>query len=681
MNRRTFLSFSAGATAGLMITPIPWKLTDDVSIWTQNWQWNAKVPDRALYYGEMASKLDPSGAGVKIAVAGGNAVGVAGNENHPLGRGAYSSLAVAEVGLLNSPSRVAGPMLRTAEGLAPVTWERAEEILAGKLDAARGETAMVSGDDTGSANEIFAALVNGLGGSFYMMPGETQSAHKALEMMGVEGRVGYDIEGADYVLLLGADALESSGTSVRNARAFSETHPAGAPATAKYVYAGPVMNSTAVVCDEWIRARPGAAACVALGLAHQVMALGVDCAAEGMDAFRRDVAEGYTPARVERETGVRADVLSRIARELAAAKRPLVIAGSEFGQGAGARALMASLSLNRLLGQIGGTVKILPCAPGVVAGAGSERERYAADVVPFLKSVAEGRENVGVLMVYAANPAYGLPQAGAMAKAMERAAFTVSFSPFMDETAERADLVMPCAMTAERHDDVYTPYGAGSVVYSVNKPLVKASRDVRNTADVLLRTASRVGLDLGYGRFVDVLKAKAAALGADWSGLRKGAAWTREASAAAELNLAVCAAPAVGAAGAGRLALAPVAKSRLGTATVALPPNSAGTLTEAELDGVHVVVEMNARTARTSGVKAGQTVKLSGAGGEMIARVRISEKVMNGVVAAPLGFGHTAWDGFSKGLGDNAFKLLAAADDPETGLSVWSDNRVNIATA
>lgn len=375
MNRRTFLSFSAGASAGLMITPIPWKLTDDASIWTQNWKWNAKIPDRAMYFSEMASKLDPAGTGVKVAVAGGNAVGVAGNENHPLGKGAFSSLAVAEVGLLNSPSRVRQPMLKTADGHKAVSWAEAEEMLAEKLDAHRGDVAMVSGDDTGSANEIFAALVQGLEGNFYMMPGETQSAHKALEVMGLQGRVGYDIESADYVLILGADALESSGTSVRNARAFSASHPTGKAATAKYVYAGPVMNSTAVVCDQWVQARPGAAATVALGLAHQLLAAGAGAQAEGLDAFKRDVAQGYGPDRVERETGVRASTLRRIAAELAGAKRPLVIAGAEIAQGAGARALMASLSLNMLLGQVGGTVKVMPAAPTVVAGAPSEARR------------------------------------------------------------------------------------------------------------------------------------------------------------------------------------------------------------------------------------------------------------------------------------------------------------------
>ena len=681
MNRRTFLSFSAGASAGLMITPIPWKLTDDAAIWTQNWQWNAKLPDRAMYFSEMASKLDPAGTGVKVAVAGGNAVGVAGNENHPLGKGAFSSLAVAEVGLLNSPSRVRQPMLKTADGHKAISWAEAEELLAAKLDANRGDVAMVSGDDTGSANEIFVALVQGLEGNFYMMPGETQSAHKALGVMGLEGRVGYDIESADYVLILGADALESSGTSVRNARAFSASHPTGKAATAKYVYAGPVMNNTAVVCDQWVQARPGAAATVALGLAHQLLAAGAGADAKGLDAFKRDVAQGYDPARVERETGVRASTLKRIAAELAGARRPLVIAGAEIAQGAGARALMASLSLNMLLGQVGGTVKVMPAAPTVVAGAPAEAQRYAADVVPFLKGVAEGRDKVGVLMVYDANPAYGLPQAEAMATAMDKASFTVSFSSFMDETAERANLVMPSSMTAERFDDLYTPYGSGSVVYSVNKPIVKPSHDTRTIADVFLSMAPRLGMDLGYGRFTEVLKAKAAAVGASWASLRGGGTFVADKAVRGVMNVASCAAPAVSGPAAGSLALAAVAKHHLGSAKVAMPPNSAGTVTEAELDGTHVVVAMNAKTARTSGVKAGQTVKLTGAGGEMVAKVRISEKVMNGVVAAPLGFGHTAWDGFSKGLGDNTFKLLAAADDPETGLSVWSDNRVSIATA
>ncbi|WP_035250411.1 menaquinone reductase molybdopterin-binding-like subunit QrcB [Desulfocurvus vexinensis] len=678
MNRRTFLSFAAGAGAGMMITPIPWKLTDDISIWTQNWQWNPKVPKRAVYFAEMASKLDPAGSGVRVALVDGVPVGLGASKDHPLSGGGVSALAAAEVGLLMSPARVRQPLVRTAAGLEPISWDDAEALLAEKLGQAKGDVAMVSGDDTGTANEVFAALMHKLSGAFYMMPGEAQSAHKALEMLGAEGRLAYDIEGADYVLLLGADALESSGTAVRNARAFSQSHPSGQDATAKYVYAGPVLNNTAVVCDQWIQARPGAAASVALGLAHVLMERGATAQAKGLDAFRKDVAANYSPARIERETGVRADTLRKLAAELAAARRPLVIAGSEFGQGAGARALMAALGLNAMLGRVNvaGGVKLVPEAPVVVDGAPSVASRYSADLVPFLKKLAEGQAKADVLLVYDANPAYALPQAELMAQAVRRAGFTVSFSSFMDETAELADLVLPSSMALERYDDVYTPYGAGQAVYSLNRPLARPAFDTRASADVLLSVARRLDIDLGYVAFKDVLRAKAVALGADWNALKRGAAWTSARTLPLVPDLTVAAAPAPRAVGEGLLALAPVAKHNLGSAKVALPPYNAVTVRNCDL-----MVQMNAKTARMSGVADGQTVRLTGPGGEMTARVHVTEKVMTGVVAAPLGFGHTAWDEYSRGLGDNAYKVLAAADDPETGLSVWSDTRVNIATA
>ena len=39
VTRRDLLVWSAGAAAGLLVTPVPWKLLDDTSIWSQNWPW------------------------------------------------------------------------------------------------------------------------------------------------------------------------------------------------------------------------------------------------------------------------------------------------------------------------------------------------------------------------------------------------------------------------------------------------------------------------------------------------------------------------------------------------------------------------------------------------------------------------------------------------------------------
>ena len=52
---------------------------------------------------------------------------------------------------------------------------------------------------------------------------------------------------------------------------------------------------------------------------------------------------------------------------------------------------------------------------------------------------------------------------------------------------------------------------------------------------------------------------------------------------------------------------------------------------------------------------------------------------MNGVVEAPLGFGHTAFDRFSQDKGANYLALAALAEEPGTGLTTWIASEVTIA--
>ena len=36
-NRRNFIKLLVGGAVGVHLTPLPWKLMDDIAIWTQNW--------------------------------------------------------------------------------------------------------------------------------------------------------------------------------------------------------------------------------------------------------------------------------------------------------------------------------------------------------------------------------------------------------------------------------------------------------------------------------------------------------------------------------------------------------------------------------------------------------------------------------------------------------------------
>jgi hypothetical protein len=61
LSRRCFLSLVVGGAAGTALTPLPWKITDDLSIWSQNWPWTPVPPDGAGTYVDSTCTLCPGG--------------------------------------------------------------------------------------------------------------------------------------------------------------------------------------------------------------------------------------------------------------------------------------------------------------------------------------------------------------------------------------------------------------------------------------------------------------------------------------------------------------------------------------------------------------------------------------------------------------------------------------------
>jgi len=90
-------------------------------------------------------------------------------------------------------------------------------------------------------------------------------------------------------------------------------------------------------------------------------------------------------------------------------------------------------------------------------------------------------------------------------------------------------------------------------------------------------------------------------------------------------------------------------------------------------------VQMNGATAKKLGVANGNKVSLSGAGSELKARVHVNEGVAANTAAMLLGFGRSAWDEFTKGKGDNVYKILTVSDEAGTGLKVWAGSTVTVA--
>ncbi len=686
LDRRGFMQFALGAGAGIMATPVLWKLADDVSIWSQNWPWIPANQRGETTYVTAVSKNCPSCVGMKVRLVDGRPVRILPNAEHPLG-GGVSALAETEVQMLHSPARVRHPLKRTSDGAyVELSWEEAEKLVIEKLKGAGAKTAFICGDENSSTAEVVSAFAAGLGsGDVFLMPSDAQAAARACDLMGLGGQLGYDLENSDYVLAIGANILESWGTVVRNRRIFAKAtpHPSKDSASSlTLAYAGPVQNNTAAVAKPWLPILPGTEIHLALGIANMLMAKGKSLTATDAAAFKTLVA-AYTPEYTAKITGLPAAMLTAVVEGLLKAKSPLVIMGSALNHGSGASPVMVGFAVNDLLGNIGkkGGVSLLREAPAVLANAKTRAQLYKKDLAAYL----DGKQTPAALVLYEANPVYALPDPVAVKASLAKIPFKVAITTLMDESAMACDLVLPVAMGLERIDDILNPYGCGKSIYCVTPSVTAPPAKVVSGGDLFFALAKKLGLALGVNSYVEVLKKKATAMSANYDLLVKGQPVVSNATAsvASYAARADIIGKALQTPKPGQLQLALYSKLNLGTAKTGIPPFNPKTIRATELVGHEMTVMVNKATATRIHLAENDRVRVSlpGGGRFITARLRVFEGVTSDTVAVCLGYGHTALDEFSQNKGANVMQLLTAAAEPDTGLTAWAGAAVDIAKA
>src|SRR2546430_10322898 len=137
---------------------------------------------------------------------------------------------------------------------------------------------------------------------------------------------------------------------------------------AKFVAVAPRLSLTGMSADEWIAAKPGTEFMLALGMAQVI--LGERLAPTAVDArgLERSLP---TPQQAGPLVGMEARDIRRLAREFAASKGGLAVAGGVATQyGSGAHVLVAAGNgLNYLAGQGGEAGKVGPNHALPAAGA------------------------------------------------------------------------------------------------------------------------------------------------------------------------------------------------------------------------------------------------------------------------------------------------------------------------
>ena len=628
-----------------------------------------QVPGIATWYATTCRECS-SGCGVRAKVREGRVIKLEGNPDSAIGHGHLCARGQAALQGVYNPDRVTDPLARNPQGqFDKVTWVNALARLQTALPSARGRIAILTGQESGTFGDLVDEWAKSVGGRHVVYePFAFEALREGNRLaFGTTAVPWYDLGRASYVVSFGADFLDTWLAPVDYQHAFADAHGFAAgrsPAMAKCVFVGPRMGLTGMNADEWVASVPGTEGRLALAVAAVVVRERLAPAVPELGRLA-ELLGRHSPEAVAAASGVETAVIERMARGLAAGDGLALAGGMAAHYPNGAEIVAAVNILNYVTGAVGKTVQFGP--DHNVASAG-----VFGDVAQLVADMAAGQ--ISVLVVCGTNPGHSL--GGAFWEAWGKVPTKVVFSPYLDETASAADLVLPDLHPLEQWNDSRPRAGVWALQQPVMAPVFP---NVRAAGDVLLTSTGKPD------SFKDYLQGKWRALHAKIGGHAPfDDFWTQSVQHGGATN-AVGAGPKVRlAAGVEHiLAGAPDAPALDGNpADPVLLAVPSATLYDGrgankpwlqELpDPVskitwHAWVEVHPDTAAKWGVTYGDLVVLQSPFGAVSAPVWISPAIRPGVLAVPTGQGHTAFGRYAQGRSFNAFDLLGAKPNDYAG--------------
>ncbi len=187
------------------------------------------------------------------------------------------------------------------------------------------------------------------------------------------------------------------------------------------------------------------------------------------------VTAPYTQDQVLTHSGISLELYEKLIIQLVEARRPLVL-----GTGTGAsdlNGLQTNLAVNLLNLLFDPKLRLLDFNNRHRVETAAKR----SEVLNFFLNIGIG--DVDLLLLNKVNPLFSLPPDSGVKEALaKKETFVVSFSNFMDETAEMADLILPVRMPLETWDE----YSGKQPIVSTMQPAMGKLTNASHLGDVLL---------------------------------------------------------------------------------------------------------------------------------------------------------------------------------------------------
>jgi len=300
-----------------------------------------------------------------------------------------------------------------------------------------------------------------------------------------------DIRRTNLLVIMGANPHASQGSLMAMPNVMGEI--AKVRQRGSVIVIDPVRTGTAARADEWLPITPGTDAAFLLAVVHtlfteNLVRLGnAEEIVEGIETLAR-IAHDWTPERVAPVTGIPAERIRSLGRQLAATQRAAVygrigLCNQEFG---GLSSWLVDV-VNILTGHLdvpGGVMFPRPtawsvtCQPqlgleGGVAkfGRWSTRVRGAKEVLGQapVSCMAEeistpGDGQIKALITVAGNPVLSTPAGHELDKALAGLEAMISVDNWINETTRHADVILPGQSPLEQphHDDLILQFAVDS---------------------------------------------------------------------------------------------------------------------------------------------------------------------------------------------------------------------------
>lgn len=442
--------------------------------------------------------------GLEIQVEDRQVTGIRGNRDDVWSRGHICPKGASLGAVHHDPDRIRRPMIKVDGQWQEVGWDaafrRCTELLAPLIEKhGIGAVTCYTGNPLAHSFSLgrYTGVLLGMSGiPLSYSPGTVDQWPKNLSSHLMYG--GWwtfpvpDIERTDLLVVMGANPSASQGSLLAAPDVMGIVD--GIRKRGKVIVIDPVRTQTAARASEWLPITPGTDAAFLMGVTHtlfdeDLVVLG-DLAPhiDGLDQLR-EVAADWSPERVADATGIEAQRIRELARELVSTERAVVYGRiGTCNQEFGSLASWLVDVVNILTGHFdkpGGSmfpraaawsVTVQPI-PGLEDGAAEfgrfrTRVRGAKEVlgqVPVSCLAEEiatpGEGQIKALITVAGNPVLSTPAGHKLDEVLPQLDAMIAVDLWMNETTRHADVILPGLSPLEQphHDDLILNFAVNSI--------------------------------------------------------------------------------------------------------------------------------------------------------------------------------------------------------------------------